>query len=112
DVLVGPGLGRQPQDPFRDDVAQDLGGPALDRVALRPQVAVTGVAVGERDDVRPAHGPVAVAQALLTEQLELEAAELLREPGEGQLHRRALRPGPAERELLAQPLSGEPGDLR
>src|SRR5215207_5534202 len=112
DVLVHARFGGQSEHALGHDVAQDLRRPALDGVALGAQVAVAGVTAGEIDRVRPHRGPVGVAQALLTEQLQLQAGQLLVQPGEGELHRRPLRPGLAERQLLPQPRAGEPGDLR
>src|SRR5918992_1182461 len=112
DVLVDAWFGGEAEYPFGDDVAQDLRGAALDGVALGAQVAIARVAAGEVDLLRPDHGPVGVAQPLLAEHLELEAGQLLVEPGVGELHRRTLRPRLADGQLLPQPRPGEPSDLR
>src|SRR4051794_10913512 len=108
---VGAGLGGQPEHPLGDDVAQDLGGAALDGVALGPQVAVAGTPTGEVDALGTAHRPVVVRQALLGAKLHLEATGRLREPGERELVRGPFRAGLTRGELLAQPLTRDPVDL-
>src|SRR5581483_11271025 len=76
DVLVDPDLRGEAEHALGDDVAQDLRGAALDRVALGAQVAVSRAAAREVDRGRPVGrpplaGPVVVAQALLAEQVDL-----------------------------------------
>src|SRR5262249_37634935 len=111
DVLVGARLGGQAQDALGDDVQQNLAGPALDAVALGPQIAVAGVTAGEVDQFGAPHGPVVVQQPFLTEEFDLQAADLLGEAGERELHTGALGSWLARDELLAQAFAGEPGDL-
>src|SRR5260370_280400 len=88
--LVQPGLGRQPEPPVGDDVAQDLGGAALDRVALGPQETVAGIPAVEVGPFRAAHRPVVITQPVRAGQLHLELRDLLVQPGEDQLGRRPL----------------------
>ncbi len=59
----------------------------------------------------PAHGPVVVKQPVSAGQLDLELGDLLVQPGEHQLGRRALRAGLARGQLLAQPDPRQPGHL-
>src|SRR5262249_29371339 len=84
-VLVHADLGRQPEHPLGDDVAQDLRGPALDRVAAGPQVAVAGTPAVEVGALRPAHRPVVVTQPVGADQLHLELGNLLIQLREDQL---------------------------
>src|SRR5690606_18822459 len=79
-VLVDTGFGGQAENAFGDDVAQDLRGAALDRVALGPQVAVAGAAAVEVDALGAAEGVVVVAQ--VAQELHLQPGQGLVELGE------------------------------
>ena len=102
---------RQAEHAFGHDVAQDLRRSALDRVALCPQIPVSGSASGEVDGLRAAQRPVVVAQSFVAGQLEFESRDRLCLTGKSQLHRGALGARLARRELLAKAFSGETGDL-
>src|ERR1700744_4653228 len=86
-VRVRAGLGREAQHALGDDGAKDLRRPALDRVALGPQGPVARAA-GQVSRPGPAHPPIVVGEALLTQELHLEPGNLLVEPRERQLRGR------------------------
>ena len=78
DVLVHPGFRGQSQHALGDDVAQHLGRAAFDRVALRTQVAVPGLAAGQPGAEGSA---VKYAFALLNQEISGFGLELLGEEG-------------------------------
>jgi len=59
--------------------------------------------------LRAAHGPVVVTQAVRGGQLDLEAGNVLVQPGEDQLGGGSLGSGLARGQLLPQPLPRQPG---
>src|SRR5690606_19451854 len=111
DVLVHPDLARQPEDSLGDDVAQDLRGPALDGGALAAERVEARAALGGAHPSGAAERPAVLGQPLLAQELHLQTGDLLVAPGARLRRGGPLRAGLADRQLLAEPLLGEPGRL-
>src|SRR5680860_324972 len=112
-VLVDAWLTGQAEDPFTHDVAQDLGGAALDGVGSGPQEHLARIApAGERSLFR-AHHLVAIGKEgpLRTEDRDAELVDPLVHLGERELGDRALGAGDPRLAVRGGAGVGEPEDL-